>query len=253
MPKTITGKPRKHAKTSFPAGAPIAPAEVPAVRIQNVTGLHVPEEKAEKICQAHAAGMPITEICRIYNTSHHTVAAIIRNRPELLSRALDIAGKNFATLSALLSAQLLDDMQHMKPHEKTVAASIAMEKGLLASGQATQRIEHVQAPSADEWSDMVDAVIVESVPAMGITGQTRATKEHNRTHSPTLEGASGEQPPASDCSVTVGEDGVPVFEPEEARFLPPPPPTDGGGAGVRSSSRPSYPDSTDDEKFFTKS
>jgi hypothetical protein len=88
---------------------------------------------------------------------------------------------------------------------------------------------------------------------MGITGQTRATKEHNRTQSPTLEGASGEQPPASDCSVTVGEDGVPVFEPEDARFLPPPPPTDTGEGGIRRSSRPSYPDSTDDEKFFTKS
>jgi hypothetical protein len=93
---------------------------------------------------------------------------------------------------------------------------------------------------------------VESVPAMGITGQTRPTKEHNRTQSPRLEGASGEQPPALECSVSVDAAGVSVFEPAEDRFLPPPPPSDGGGAGVRPSSRSSYPDSTDDEKFFTK-
>jgi hypothetical protein len=111
----------------------------------------------------------------------------------------------------------------------------------------------VSAPSADEWGEVVEGVIVESVPAMGITGQTRAPKAHKRTQSPTLQDASGEQPPVSECSVSVGEDGVPVFEPEDARFLPPPPPTDTGEGGIRRSTRPSYPDSTDDEKFFTKS
>jgi hypothetical protein len=141
----------------------------------------------------------------------------------------------------------------MKDQALSVLAAIATEKAELLAGGATSRVEIVSAPSADEWMDVVDGVVIESSPAMGITGQTRAPKAHNRTHSPTLEGASGEQPPVSECSVSVDAAGVSVFEPVEDRFLPPPPPADGAGAGVRSSSRPSYPDSTDDEKFFTKS
>jgi hypothetical protein len=165
-----------------------------------------------------------------------------------------VTAKNWKTLAALGTAELVDRLPEMKDQALSVLAAIATEKSELLAGGATSRVEIVSAPSADEWLDVVDGVVIESAPLpTGNTGQTRPTKEHKRTHSPTLEGASGEQPPASDCSVTVGEDGVPVFEPDEARFLPPPPPTDGGGAGVRSSSRPSYPDSTDDEKFFTKS
>jgi hypothetical protein len=89
-------------------------------------------------------------------------------------------------------------------------------------------------------------------PTTGNVAQAAHTKAHNATRQVLPAQPSGEQPPVSECSVSVGSDGVPVFEPDEARFLPPPAPTDGGGAGVRSSSKPSYPDSTDDEKFFSK-
>jgi hypothetical protein len=141
----------------------------------------------------------------------------------------------------------------MKDQALSVLAAIATEKSELLAGGATSRIEVVSAPSADEWGEVVEGVIVESAPAMGITGQSRAPKAHKRTQPPTLEGASGEQPCVSECSASVDAAGVSVFEPVEDRFLPPPPPTETGGAGVRSSSRPTYPDSTDDEKFFTKS
>jgi AcrR family transcriptional regulator len=201
----------------------------------------------------HLAGVPVTRIAKELGVSYHTITALVRNRPELLEAARDVTAKNWKTLAALGTAELVDRLPEMKDQALSVLAAIATEKSELLAGGATSRVEIVSAPSADEWGEVVEGVIVESAPAMGITGQTRATKAHNRTQPPTLQDASGEQPPASDCSVTVGEDGVPVFEPEDARFLPPPPPTDGGGAGVRSSSRPSYPDSTDDEKFFTKS
>ena len=140
----------------------------------------------------------------------------------------------------------------MKDHALTVMSAIATEKAELLGGNPTQRIEHVQAPSADEWLDVVDGVIVESDPAMGNAGRTRAPKAPAPRQPAALPAPSGEQPLVSDCSVSVDAAGVSVFEPDEARFLPPPPPTDGGGAGVRSSSKPSYPDSTDDEKFFSK-
>ena len=201
----------------------------------------------------HLAGVPVTRIAKELGVSYHTITALVRNRPELLEAARDVTAKNWKTLAALGTAELVDRLPEMKDQALSVLAAIATEKSELLAGGATSRVEIVSAPSADEWGEVVEGVIVESSPAMGITGQTRAPKAHKRTQSPTLEGASGEQPCVSECSVSVDAAGVSVFEPVEDRFLPPPPPTDGGGAGVRSSSRPSYPDSTDDEKFFTKS
>jgi AcrR family transcriptional regulator len=214
--------------------------------------MNVPEDTAQKIAALHLAGVPVTRIAKELGVSYHTITALVRNRPELLEAARDVTAKNWKTLAALGTAELVDRLPEMKDQALSVLAAIATEKSELLAGGATSRVEIVSAPSADEWMDVVDGVIVESSPAMGITGQSRAPKAHKRTQSPTLQDASGEQPPASDCSVTVGEDGVPVFEPEDARFLPPPPPGQAGGDGVSRSSGPSYPDSMDDEKFFSK-
>jgi hypothetical protein len=255
MPKTATGRPRKVAKGQAAKASeqPAAPLPQP-VRVNNgSTGLNLPEDKQEAIARMHAAGVPVTRIASEVGVSYHSVAGLIRNRPDLLEAARDITSKNWRTLAALGTAQLVDRLPEMKDQALSVLAAIATEKAELLSGGATSRIEVVSAPSADEWMDVVDGVVIESAPLpTGITGQTRAPKEHKRTQSPTLEAPSGEQPSALECSVSVGPDSVPVFEPIEARFLPPPPPPDQGGAGVRSSSKPSYPDSTDDEKFFSK-
>jgi hypothetical protein len=237
MPRTTKRKP-----------APAAPERVSA----GSTGLSVPEDRARAIAAAHLAGVPIKRICEEFGTSHHTIAGIIRNRPELLDQARDITARNWKTLAALGTASLIDRLPEMKDHALTVMSAIATEKAELLGGNPTQRIEHVQAPSADEWLDVVDGVIVESDPAMGNAGRTRAPKAPAPRQPAALPAPDGEQPPVSDCSVSVGSDGVPVFEPDEDRFLPPPPPAGLGGAGVRSSSKPTYPDSTDDEKFFSK-
>jgi hypothetical protein len=223
------------------------------VRINNgSTGQTIPDDKAQAIAAAHLAGVPIRRICEEFQISHHTVAGLIRNRPELLDNARDITARNWKTLAALGTASLIDRLPEMKDHALTVMSAIATEKAELLSGGATARIEHVQAPSADEWGEVVEGVIVESAPAMGNTGQTRAAKAHKRTQPAALPAPDGEQPRALDCSVSVDAAGVPTFEPDEARFLPPPPPGQVGVEGVRPSSRSSYPDSTDDEKFFTK-
>jgi AcrR family transcriptional regulator len=216
--------------------------------------MNVPEDTAQKIAALHLAGVPVTRIAKELGVSYHTITALVRNRPELLEAARDVTAKNWKTLAALGTAELVDRLPEMKDQALSVLAAIATEKSELLAGGATSRVEIVSAPSADEWLDVVDGVVIESAPLpTGNTGQSRAPKEHNRTQSPTLEAPSGEQPLVSDCSVSVDAAGVPVFEPEDARFLPPPPPADGGVEGVRRSSRPSYPDSTDDEKFFTKS
>ena len=131
-----------------------APA-IPPVIIHGSTGLEVPEAKAEKIAAAHLAGMGVKEICRAFNTSHHTVAAIIRNRPELLERAREITSKNWRTLAAMGTAELFGRVPDMKSHELTIMSAVATEKSELLSGGVTQRVEHVMAPAADDWQSFV--------------------------------------------------------------------------------------------------
>jgi hypothetical protein len=253
MPKTTTGRPRKIAKAQAPQAIEQPPQDRQPVRTNaGFTGMNIPEETAQKIAALHLAGVPVTRIAKELGVSYHTITALVRNRPELLEAARDVTAKNWKTLAALGTAELVDRLPEMKDQALSVLAAIATEKSELLAGGATSRIEVVSAPSADEWGEVVEGVIVESVPAMGITGQTRAPKAHNRTQTAALPAPDGEQPRALDCSVSVDAAGVPTFEPDEARFLPPPPPVDGGEGGIRRSSRSSYPDSTDDEKFFTK-
>jgi len=254
MPKTATGRPRKVAKVQPPQAIEQPPQDRQPVRTNaGFTGLNIPEETAQKIAALHLAGVPVTRIAKELGVSYHTITALVRNRPELLEAARDVTAKNWKTLAALGTAELVDRLPEMKDQALSVLAAIATEKSELLAGGATQRIEVVSAPSADEWGEVVEGVVIESAPLpTGNTGQTRAGKAHKRTQSPQLPAPDGEQPSVS-CSVSsVDADGVPTFAPDDAHFLPPPPPTEAGGAGVRRSSKQIPPDSTDDEKFFSK-
>jgi len=141
---------------SKPKPKPAKPEpEIAPVRVGRCTGLEVPEAKAEKIAAAHMAGMSIREICRAFNTSYNTTIALIRNRPELLERAREITSKNWKTLAAIGTAELFERVPDMKSHELTIMSAVATEKAELLSGGATQRVEHVMAPAADEWLTFV--------------------------------------------------------------------------------------------------
>jgi hypothetical protein len=129
--------------------------EVPLVRIQNRTGEDVPDAKAEKIAAAHLAGMSVRQICRAYNTSHHTVTALIRNRPELMERARDVTARNWKAIAAIGTAEILDRIPDMKDQGLVIMAAVATDKSELLSGGATQRVEHVMAPAADAWQEFV--------------------------------------------------------------------------------------------------
>lgn len=129
--------------------------KVPLVRIQNRTGEDVPDAKAEKIAAAHLAGMSVRQICRAYNTSHHTVTALIRNRPELMERARDVTARNWKTIAAIGTAEILDRIPDMKDQGLVIMAAVATDKSELLSGGATQRVEHVMAPAADAWESFV--------------------------------------------------------------------------------------------------
>jgi hypothetical protein len=128
------------------------------VKVQGTTGMEVPEAKVEKIMAAHVAGVPVTQICRAYNCSYHTVVALVRNRPEMLEKARQIAANNWKTLAAIGTAELFERLPDMKDQALSVLSAIASEKMELLSGNPTQRVEHVMAPAADAWQDFVSGL-----------------------------------------------------------------------------------------------
>lgn len=213
------------------------------------TGLNLPAEKQELIARMHSAGVPVTRIAGELGVSYHSVAALIRNRPDLLASAREVTAANWKTLAAIGTAELVDRLPQMKDQALSVLSAIATEKAELLQGNATQRIEVVAAPAADEWGEVVEGVVIEPVPT-GNTGRTRAAKGPAALVEVSAPAADGEQPLAIDCSDSVDASGVSVFEPIGAQFLPPPPPSTTGGAGVRSSSRTTLPDSLSDQKIF---
>jgi hypothetical protein len=102
-------------------------------------------------------------MCRAFNTSYHTIMALIRNRPELLERAREITSKNWKTLAAVGTAELFERIPDMKSHELTIMSAVATEKSELLAGGATQRVEHVMAPAADSWNSFVRGLRSEQV------------------------------------------------------------------------------------------
>lgn len=128
------------------------------VSVQGHTGEDVPPGKVAEILAAHVSGMPATRIARAYNTSYHTIIALIRNRPEALEKARQTAANNWKTLAAVGTAELLDRVPDMKDHGLVIMSAVASEKAELLSGGATQRVEHVMAPAADAWQDFVSGL-----------------------------------------------------------------------------------------------
>ena len=251
--KRATG-PAKAQESEPVAAVEEAPTEKPApFKMSGATGLTIPEDKAQAIAAAHMAGVPVTRICKELGVGYHTVAALIRNRPELLASARDITANNWRTLAALGTAELVDRLPEMKDQALSVLSAIATEKAELLSGGATSRVEIIAAPAVDEWSDVVDGVVVESVAvSMGNTGRTRAAKGQGHPALLSAPTAGGEQPLAFDCSDTVDAEGVSVFEPVDAPFLPPAPPVGVGEEGCSRSSNATLPNSLSDDEIFRK-
>jgi hypothetical protein len=128
------------------------------VSVQGHTGMEVPPGKAMQIMEAHVGGMPATRIAKAFNTSFHTVVALIRNKPEMLEKARQTAANNWRTLAAVGTAELLDRVPDMQSHGLVIMSAVATEKMELLSGGATQRVEHVMAPAADAWQDFVSGL-----------------------------------------------------------------------------------------------
>ena len=151
---------RLKGKVGRPKRVPDAPKEGPLApdRVYGSTGLGIPEERAQRILCAVEAGIPITQICKQFAVSHHTVHALVRNRPELMAKASAIIRSNWAYIAMMTSAELAARLADMKDTALTMLAGIAADKNLLMAGQPTQRIEHSFAPAAEAWGQFVEDV-----------------------------------------------------------------------------------------------
>ena len=151
---------RLRGKVGRPKRVPDAPKEGPLApeRVYGSTGLGIPEERAQRILCAVEAGIPITQICKQFAVSHHTVQALVRNRPELMAKASAIIKMNWAYIAMMSSSELAARLADMKDTALTMLAGIAADKNLLMAGQPTQRVEHSFAPAAEAWGQFVEDV-----------------------------------------------------------------------------------------------
>ena len=158
MPRPRTNsKPRKKNKSNTLVKTVVSEGKE-LVRFQGATGENVPDSKAKEILMAHVGGMAVTRIARAYNTSYHTICALIRNRPEMLAKAREVTAANWKTIAAVGTAEILERVPDMKDSGLVIMSAIATEKAELLSGGATQRVEHTMQPAADDWSDFVSGL-----------------------------------------------------------------------------------------------
>jgi hypothetical protein len=69
-----------------------------------------------------------------------------------------VTARNWRAIAAIGTAEILDRIPDMKDQGLVIMAAVATDKSELLSGGATQRVEHVLAPAADQWSDFVSGL-----------------------------------------------------------------------------------------------
>jgi hypothetical protein len=188
---------RTKARGKSKATPPSIPPEQ-IVRIQGATGLAIPDAKAKAIAAAHLAGMGVNQICKAFSTNSSTVAALIRNRPELLEQARDVTSKNWKTIAAMGTAEVLDRIPDMKDHGLVIMSAVATEKSELLSGGPTARIEHIAAPADQQWEQFLeglkakaDAIDVEFEPVSTPAGDTEKTPTPSLPPPPPIDNETG--------------------------------------------------------------
>jgi hypothetical protein len=122
------------------------------VRIQRNTGLRIPKRKAERIIAAYVTGMSVRGICRAFRTNWSAMAALIRNRPEMVQKARTEAQETWATLAALGTAELLARQSNMQTHSLIVSAGIATDKAALLEDTGEQAPGVPEEPASVAWA-----------------------------------------------------------------------------------------------------
>lgn len=128
-------------------------------------------------------GVGVRQIARTLRVSHNTIAAVRHREGATVDTLKEQTIATLARFVGAASERLLEEVQTIKLESLPVALGIAAEKLLLLSGQATQRIAHVdeapQVPAFAAWlsEKRADAVEIESeTVAMGFSGRERGQR-----------------------------------------------------------------------------
>jgi hypothetical protein len=129
----------------------------PPIKIQRNTGLRIPKRKAERIIAAYVSGMSVRGICRAFGTNWSAVAALIRNRPEMVQKARTEAQETWATLAALGTAELLARQKNMTMQSLVTTVGIATDKATLLEDTGEQAPEPPEEPASVSWAEYLEA------------------------------------------------------------------------------------------------
>ena len=133
-------------------------------------------------------GVGVRQIARTLRVSHNTIAAVRRREGDTVDTLKEATVQALARFVGAASERLLEEVHNIKLEALPVALGIATEKFLLLTGQATQRVAHVdeapQVPAFEEWllERRADAIEIpaEVSPkegaAMGYLGGERAQR-----------------------------------------------------------------------------
>ena len=103
------------------------------------------------------SGMSVRGICRAFRTNWSAVAALIRNRPEMVEKARTEAQQTWATLAALGTAELLARQENMTMQSLVTAVGIATDKAARLEDTGEQAPEVPEEPASEAWAEYLEA------------------------------------------------------------------------------------------------
>ena len=99
-------------------------------------------------------GVGVRQIARTLRVSHNTIAAVRRREGDTVDTLKEATVQALARFVGAASERLLEEVHAIKLEALPVALGIAAEKLLLLTGQATQRVAHVdEAPQVPAFAD----------------------------------------------------------------------------------------------------
>lgn len=131
---------------------------IPPIKIQRNTGLRIPKRKAERIIAAYVNGVSVRGICRAFGTNWSAVAALVRNRPQMVEKARIEARETWLTLAAMGTAELVSRQKDMTTQSLVIAAGVATDKAALLSDAKEQAQELPEESASEQWQQCVETV-----------------------------------------------------------------------------------------------
>jgi len=131
------------------------------------------------ICEGHAQGLGIRQLCRAYSVSHHTVAVVLAREPKAIATLKEGTISTLRTFAKLAADRLLDEVNDIPIQQLAVPLGISIDKAQLLDGGATSRIEHTETgPTHEDYLKLISGTVIEAeiLPATGLRGGTDSLK-----------------------------------------------------------------------------